>query len=242
MKTMIRFLRFVALLALLAPSLSLAQSSHSITKTELEARVSKALQEAGAGDAVAATLLHPRGETVFDHHSPVTVKLGQIDYDSTQKRWESTAEIITYGRSIQKMDIAGTYQTAVEVPTLTRTLTRGSMIEAADVEYTNLPSTELGKSTVLSKNELVGMSVRRTIKAGEPVNRDQIRAEMLIRKGDTVQMHYKTPHMEIRATGEALENGVKNQTIKVKNTESGLTVQGVVESKHHIRIIGGNAW
>ncbi len=65
---------------------------------------------------------------------------------------------------------------------------------------------------------LIGSRTKRTIRAGAPVQQNQI---CMICKGDKVTIYANYRGLTVKTSGNALENGTLGQHIKVKNSKSG---------------------
>jgi flagella basal body P-ring formation protein FlgA len=64
---------------------------------------------------------------------------------------------------------------------------------------------------------------------------------VLVAKGKLVTLTLKNRHMLITAQGRALENGAKGDVIRVTNTRSRQTVQGVVIAPNQVSMQLSNA-
>lgn len=219
-----------------------AQASFSISHAQVEEHVTNALQQLGVGDSVTATLQNPAANPLFTHHSSLSLQVENLDYNTHNNSWNAEVQFLSHGNMIRRFPISGSYETMTEAPVLLRDMRRGEIITQRDIAMERFHDKHVNGNTALSAEELIGLSPRRTLKAGRPVSLSQVEAPILIKRGAAIQMYYSTPFMEIKALGEALENGAKGDIIRARNTESGLTVRGVVVSENEIRISGGSSW
>lgn len=231
---------FALFLAFLAPLA--AHAAYSITQSDVEAEVAAALETLGVGEAITVSMKGPSQSTLFKHHGTVSLNLENVDYDARRLTWDAEAQILSHGNILRRLAVSGSYEMMIQAPVLTRNLRHGQIITKRDIIIESFPSKHITQNTALNADELIGLAPRRNLTAGRPISRDQVEAPLLIKRGAAIQMYYTTPYMEIKAMGEALENGAKGQTIRARNSESGLTVRGVVESSNEIRISGGSSW
>jgi flagella basal body P-ring formation protein FlgA len=113
-------------------------------------------------------------------------------------------------------------------------LPSGRAISAADVELqprdiSNLPD-------AFSDSQAVeGLSPRSSLRAGQVLQKRQLQAAILIKRGERVRIVANTGGLQVEAPGEALEAGARDAQIKVRNSSSGRIITarvrgaGVVE-------------
>jgi flagella basal body P-ring formation protein FlgA len=124
----------------------------------------------------------------------------------------------------------------ISVPTVTRQLQRGDVIEASDLSTKRLPERVLRKDTVTEASMLIGQSPQRVISPDRPIRTSEIASPRLIKKGDAVEMTYTTPYMSIRTQGQALEDGSAGSLIRVKNAKSERAVSARVVGAGHVEL------
>ena len=107
----------------------------------------------------------------------------------------------------------------------------------SDLEIKKMRSNRLREDDVISQNQLVGKQAVRTIKAGKPVSKRDIREEIVIRKGQNVLAVYNHKGLQITAKLEALEDGAKGNKIKLLNTKSQKEIFGEVVDKNTVNIM-----
>lgn len=117
---------------------------------------------------------------------------------------------------------------ATKVPVVTRDIDRGAIITEDDISLREMDLTRMPRGAVLSKADLVGLEALRNIRSGKPVRSDHIRVPPLARSGSDVMLIVRHPGLEVKATGRALEDGHKGDTIRVMNDASKEIVEAVV--------------
>ena len=94
------------------------------------------------------------------------------------------------------------------------------------VAATNLPAGQ-----VLQRDSLK-LDLLRAVRAGEPIRLSDLRPATLVKRGEMVLMTIGTPAtFEISVKAEAMQDGRVGEQIKLRNTESGRTLSGVVTGK-----------
>ncbi|MGO4870856.1 MAG: flagellar basal body P-ring formation chaperone FlgA [Roseiarcus sp.] len=86
---------------------------------------------------------------------------------------------------------------------------------------------------------LVGKVARRTLLPGAAIPLDGISNPRLVANGAEVNLVYTEGGLTIVTTGAALQDGVAGEVIKVRNSDSGVTVSGAVQPDGTVRVSGG---
>jgi len=115
-------------------------------------------------------------------------------------------------------------QGEVEVVALVAPVGAGEIIGELDLEPILVSAT--AARNALDFEELVGKEARRRLDAGKPLKRYDVIEPQLVRKGDQVSLLVARGPMTISATGKAMGNAAKGDTVRVQNTSSYAVVEG----------------
>ena len=91
-------------------------------------------------------------------------------------------------------------------PVAARELPRGAVIRPADVDGAN-PGEALA---------VLGWVTRRVVRAGEPLRAPAVAPPALVASGETVQLLWSAPGMELRMRGRALGSAALGETVGVR--------------------------
>ena len=72
-------------------------------------------------------------------------------------------------------------------------------------------------------------AARRTLRAGQPLYANDLRAPIIVAKGSNVTMSYRTSSMVLTTIGKALKDGGQGETIRVLNTQTNTVIDAMVE-------------
>ncbi len=157
--------------------------------------------------------------------NPQQAPWGRVSYslNCRQPSWQSRA----------------TAQVQVWLPIVvtSRALQRDEVLNAGMLK---LELTELRQSRLdpeLQLEPLVGMRTKRRLSAGQPVSRHLLEAQLLVRKGEQVIIQVKTADFAASTTGVALEDGVLQQRIKVRNSSSGAELEAEVVAANTVQTL-----
>ena len=115
---------------------------------------------------------------------------------------------------------------------VTRMLTAGSVIAGADV--TLVDADIPGALTTL--DAALGQEVKEIIYPGRPVMTGNLDAPVLIQRNQNVSLIYQAGPLAIFAMGRALSAGAAGEVIKVMNTSSHATVQGLIDADGSVHV------
>src|SRR5579864_2412937 len=117
-----------------------------------------------------------------------------------------------------------------------RTIARGEIVRAADLTVERRPKVEVTGDVVATNDEAVGRAARQALRPGLPVRRADLVKPDLIRRDDSVTLVYEAPGIMLTTRGKAMESGGEGDLIKVLNTQTNRTLQGVVTGPGRVDI------
>lgn len=91
---------------------------------------------------------------------------------------------------------------------------------------------------VAAPEEVIGQSSRRSLRAGQPIERRMLAAALLVRKGETVQIVANREGINASVTGQAMEAGHRDEIISVRNVSSGRLIRARVSGAGEVEALG----
>lgn len=125
----------------------------------------------------------------------------------------------------------------VAVLVAARSLARGAVLGAADIELAERSLAGLQRGYLSESDVAAGMRLKRSLRAGQTITPAHLAAAKLIRKGQKVTLVATGGGVKIATQGVALTDGVLSQRIKVRNMSSNKEVEGVVRSEQNVEIL-----
>lgn len=123
-----------------------------------------------------------------------------------------------------------------DVPVATRELRRGAIVGTRDITMARLNMQALPTDINLEPQELVGLEVEKHMTSGEVFRRKSLRIPPVVTIGSKVVISYNKGSLQATASGAALEDGIQDQSIRVKNTGSGRTLVATVVEPGLVRV------
>lgn len=92
---------------------------------------------------------------------------------------------------------------------------------------------------VLDRSFAVGKTARLTLLPGHAISYSAISSRKLVVNGSEVKLIFAEGGLTIVTSGSALQDGAVGDVVHVRNSDSGVTVSGAVQSDGSIRVDGG---
>lgn len=109
-----------------------------------------------------------------------------------------------------------------------RALSRGVELGPDDVELQERDLSRLTGGYITDLDSVFGMKLRRSVRAGLPLNESLLQAPLAIRRGERVTILARSGELEVRMEGEATTDGAQGQVIRVRNLSSRREIEAVV--------------
>ncbi|WP_105381466.1 flagellar basal body P-ring formation chaperone FlgA [Neorhizobium alkalisoli] len=119
----------------------------------------------------------------------------------------------------------------------TSTIYPGEEISAGKVEEVEVTNPNLSGDYARSSQEVVGMVAKRTLLPGRTISASALREAFAVTRGSSVRLTFSIGNMTISASGSPLENAAVGDVIRVRNTDSGVTVSGTVMADGTIQVM-----
>ena len=173
-------------------------------------------------------------QIILPMDSKTTAKLTALNFNPQKDGFEATFTAASGTPDEKHLTVNGLVHRLVDVPVLKHNLRNGDIIHDTDMEWISVEADTLQPDTLMKAEELVGQTPRRMALAGKMLRERELQAPELVARGDNVLILFKQGPLLLSAKGRALENGAKNDMIRVVNLGSSrpidatITASGVV--------------
>lgn len=110
----------------------------------------------------------------------------------------------------------------------TQGILRQAVINKVDVELKLVPLNELRRGSMQSLDNIIGMRAKRAIPANRVLTLQMLDIPYWVMEKEEVTIVTRIGGIEIKTKGIALENGMQQDQVSVKNINSDITVVGIV--------------
>lgn len=217
-----------------------AEENYRITFAEAQEAIAQALMQQGMDAELRVVIPRREDAAIVSYREPVTMQIADLKADKSSHNWQATAYFSASGKTLAPVKLSGRYEEIVHIPVLKERVNNGELIAESNVELRTFGNNRLRGETIYSAAHLIGKTPKHSISALRPIRADEVITPPVIRKGESVTVLYKTPAMEIRNIGVAVENGAAGDIIKIRNTESQSVIQATVLAKGMAQISPAN--
>ena len=155
---------------------------------------------------------------------------------SARRRGNVTVSVSCSAPSNWSLYVQATVQVFENVVVSGRSMSRGELLGKQDVELTRRDVSALSSGYFTRTDEVAGMVLKRSVRAGMVMTPSLLKQQRLIRRGDKVTIIAVSGGVEVRMEGQALMDGVKGEVIRVRNLSSKLEVEAEVISPGLVRV------
>ncbi|MGD9591663.1 MAG: flagellar basal body P-ring formation chaperone FlgA [Candidatus Berkiella sp.] len=181
----------------------------------------------------------------YEHQADFTVQVGNID--SRLKLEDCTAPLIPeieFGRVNQhfltvKVACETPKKWAIRVPVkvhlykeivlASHPIQKDQVISQHDLKYVRTDVSQVSNGYYVSPDELIGLVATKPISDNAIIMHHMVKPPVLVHRGETVKLVVKAPGLTIEGTGIAQSDGMKGQTIRIKNSRSSRMVEATVQ-------------
>jgi flagella basal body P-ring formation protein FlgA len=117
--------------------------------------------------------------------------------------------------------------------TVTRPLSRGSLVEAHDVTMTMVDKNRARRGGFSDMNNVVGAKLKRNVKLGDVIERNDV---CVVCRNEKVVIRAVKGEMTISTKGTALSDGANGDQVRVKNDKSQRIIEGIVTGVAEITV------
>jgi flagella basal body P-ring formation protein FlgA len=122
------------------------------------------------------------------------------------------------------------YQTAGNLP-------RGHIIRDTDIAPIKQNLTRLHRGYFSDKDQLLGKETRRRLQQGQVITPNQVKAPLLVKRGEQVELIARSELFAVRMNGKAMMDGARGDRIRVKNLSSERIIEGTVTQAGQVTVI-----
>jgi flagella basal body P-ring formation protein FlgA len=202
--------------------------------------ISESLKEKIKAENIAIDIKgYDEGIKINSKHDSYTVDIADSDFNTNSRRFKYSLSFKS-GSDIQKIDIIGKYEDIVKVPVLVSKTEHGAAITKEDIDYIDSPKSKLQTNTIMDANDIIGKAIKHAMPAGKPIRSSDIEKQIIVSRGKTVTILYKTPSITLKASGLAMDSGAKGDVIRVRNSTSDKIIQAEIESNERVVVAAAN--
>ncbi len=158
-----------------------------------------------------------------------TLILEEVHFAPDQRNFQAILAIANGDKRARLKEISGKIDPLSEVPILARAIAPGDIIEASDIAWNKLPTNRLSQSFILKAEDLIGQTAKnRILQPGQPLNHHEVRAPIVVKRGDAVTIAYKSNSMILTTTAIAERDTATGEMARFKTMDGNKIIQARV--------------
>lgn len=187
-------------------------------------------------DHLQTNLRIPGDFEVFLHNNKLqlqgdTLEVDKVTLSDNDRQWEA------FFKSQPSVKISGRIQPLSEIPILTRAISPGEIVGDEDLDWKKIPSNRLTPHMFRQWDEVMGKTpISRVLQPGQPLFKSDLKAPLVVKKGDSVSISYKVPGMAVTTVATALQDGAKGETIRFQAPNSKKEIRARIMDQHRAEI------
>lgn len=212
--------------------ISLTRAGKVLDKDEYAVIIRNYVRDEEGGGTVTVAIESGNPITVSeDDVNPV--KVTNFNWDKKTGRFSSD---ITTKKGNESIPIKGTIRVAKPVIIYTQSFPSEHIIQDEDVQVNENYTGEITPlmSSVPDTDKLMGMALTHPVSAGQPVQKGDLKSEILVHRNDPTLIVYTAPGIRLTATGRAVEDGGVGQFVHVVNLGNHMILVGRVSPSGQI--------
>ena len=112
----------------------------------------------------------------------------------------------------------------------------GEIITEEDLEFEKVRADTVRSRDIVDAGKIVGRTVKKNLRAGELISKDDIAENYAVVKGKIVTVQLKSRNMSLTSQAKALENGIEGDAVKVMNPSSKQVFSAVVSGANLVTV------
>lgn len=220
-----------------ADQIVLTRAATVISPNDIHDRMRQEISLKGIDGKFDVSISSGVSEIILPYGENATIDVESFKFDGAQNRFDAVIVAPSKSNQIVRERVTGTIHRLVDVPVLRSTMKNGSIIRHEDIDFVPMKATSLKHDMVLEVEELMNMTPRRLVVAGEPIKTQEIEPPQIVSRGELVTMIYKNGPLSLTAQGKALQNGAKGDMIRVVNANSSRTLEAKVTDIGEVAVL-----
>ncbi len=174
---------------------------------------------------------------VVPFEATATPTVSQLDYDRQSGRFTAVLSVTAEGMNPINTRIAGQVVEMSDVPVAATRLLPETILRPEDVKIARVRTAFVATDTARGINQVIGMELKRSVAAGQPLRMGEMMRPALVRRGAVVQMQLQVGGLSVAGQAIAVENGAEGDRIRVQNMNSRALLTAQVTGAGTVRVM-----
>lgn len=207
-----------------------------LTSAFTEQLVSRELAPSGQGDGYKITISRPHLPLGNQESRPTRIMIDGLQHDAASGHFRAVMIGMVGDQPRFELPLEGRAQALVTVPVLARTVRRGDIVSAADLDWATVLPDSLSTISLVDDRQLIGAEARRRLTPGRVLTSRDVGPPRLVLRGQPVRVVYTEAGLTLTAVGTARDDGAYGEPVRVINPDSRLEIQGIATGHQEVSV------
>jgi len=152
--------------------------------------------------------------------NPVELVIKNTEFNQSDDSFRATMEIKNGDNLLRSITLEGVATAMVQVPGVKYTMVSGSEVTDNDVIDISVPKNQLRNDSIVSRSDLIGMTIKRTLQPNQLLSEADVIPPMMIKRNDLVTVIYKNGAIQLSTKARSLSNGSRGDVVQLVNPSS----------------------
>lgn len=208
--------------------ITIRRAATVIDKDLIIETVRNGLKEKGIDGKFKLSLYTQNPQIILSPNLPQSLELETISYSPSNDFFEAKLYAPSKEHAVSELTLTGKVERLIEVPVLNRTIRTGEVISKNDIDWVDMTDRDVQHDILLNTDDLIGMTPRRMVMSGKVIRDRDVELPNVIKRGDNIVIMFEMGSMSLTAEGRALEDGAKDDLIRVVNTTTSRPLDAIV--------------
>ena len=181
-------------------------------------------------EAIDVTLDNRMMQIHLPSDMPATLQIRSLTQDPRTGRFSAVIIAPDLRPGAVRKTITGAIHHLVRTPVLNRRVSAGDIIRKNDIRWLAVRRNRIAPQIILDETKLIGMSPKRPISEDRLIRASEIQPPVLVKKGSRVTVIFQTRNLKLTTSGRALQNGARDDMIRVRTSRSKTIIDATVVS------------
>lgn len=233
---MIMYRQLASLALMMILPLAEAQAEYRLTKADMTEAVKQEFVEQGLGDEVEIEIFGGKTDYYFEQANDAKIMLSNLETDEEQGKFNANAEIFADGEKTTETKLAGRYYKMVKVWVPVKDVVKDTIIKEDDLKEITVREGRLKGGAWQNQADIIGKQAAKNLKAGKLIEKGDLQAEIVVKKGQAVTVVYSKKGLQITSKMQALDNAALGQAVKLLNLGSKKEIVGIAKGAGLVEI------
>ena len=201
---------------------------------DIEQTLKTELEKNGLSGRYKLNLSGGNKSIVLPKEAPQRAEVSNLDFDSSRDKFTATIVAPSIENPIKKITVSGSIERLIKIPVLRTPLRNGMIIGRNDIEWIDIPESNLQHNTLFKEEDVIGLTPRRIAYAGKPILAKELQRPQIVSRGETVTIYFKEGPLVLTAKGKSLQNGAKGDLIRITNLSSSKQIDAIVTAQNEV--------